>query len=84
MSENQKNFMNDFHELCKKYSINGVVIEQDMDDNPIIAFYSNGESFYFKNYVSLVSTDKEAAFYNIQHRVSRYYIDSCGEEKEEK
>ena len=84
MSENQKKFMNDFHELCKKYNIDDVAIEKDIDGNPIIAFHSNGEILYFKEYVSPAPVNKEAGFYNVQHRVFRYYIDSCDEEKEEK
>jgi hypothetical protein len=83
MNENQKKFMNDFHKLCEKYNINDVVIEKDMDGEPIIAFHSNGEIFYFKEYVSPapVSNVKDAGFYNIQHKIPYYFIDCCEEEK---
>lgn len=75
MNENQKKFMNDFHELCKKYSIDDVAIETDMDGNPIITFNSNGEKFGFKEYATPSNCNEKSAFYNIQHKVACYYVE---------
>ena len=60
MNENQKNFLNELHDLLKKYAIDRLVVYHDS-----IRFESNQEILSFGHY-------DNGTFHNIETEVNNY------------